>query len=202
MVGQGGRIDELVTAMNRAAEQAVPASKDCWSARAWHERVRCEGHPDRWRNLGHAVLRRQDAHPLTERFLPIVTTATARVKLADKYNAIAGKASGLGLMKDEDANIQATSQANRSMACTGDRREERKIRQDPRGQWQRDPEEGLRRAALRGPPAREFESPPPCRCPDKASPLQNRFDRRRDSGPGERCLHAGLQLARGAGGRW
>ena len=72
--------------------------------------------------------------PLTERFLPIVTTATARVQLADKYNAIAAKASGLGLMKSEDANVQryVTGKSLDGLYLViGD--EERKIRQDPVG---------------------------------------------------------------------
>ena len=70
----------------------------------------------------------------TERFLPIITTATARVQLADKYNKIAGKASGRGLMKAEDANIQryVTGKSLDGLYLViGD--EERKIRQDPVG---------------------------------------------------------------------
>ena len=62
------------------------------------------------------------------------TTATARVKLADKYNAIAGKASGLGLIRTEDANIQryVTGKSLDGLyTVIGD--EERKIRQDPLG---------------------------------------------------------------------
>ena len=44
--------------------------------------------------------------PLGEKFLPIVTKATEKVSLAEKYNKLAAKASGLGLVKKEDANIQ------------------------------------------------------------------------------------------------
>jgi len=36
----------------------------------------------------------------------VVTQATAKVGLADKYNEVAGKASEFGLVKKEDANIQ------------------------------------------------------------------------------------------------
>ncbi len=135
MVGQGGRIDELVTAMNRAAEQAVPASKDLLIAA-----VRGMSVSD-----AKGILTGGDTSvtqffvgktraPLTERFLPIVTTATARVQLADKYNAIAAKASGLGLMKSEDANVQryVTGKSLDGLyLIIGD--EERKLRQDPVG---------------------------------------------------------------------
>ena len=72
--------------------------------------------------------------PLTSRFLPIVTQATERVSLAEKYNALAGKASGMGLVRQEDANLQSyvTRKALDGLYLViGD--EERKIRQDPVG---------------------------------------------------------------------
>ena len=72
--------------------------------------------------------------PLATRFLPIVTTATEKVSLADKYNALAGKAAGLGLVSQEDANLQSyvTRKALDGLYLViGE--EERKIRQDPVG---------------------------------------------------------------------
>ena len=72
--------------------------------------------------------------PLAEKFLPIVTTATERLSLAEKYNAVAGKASGLGLVKKEDANIQVyvTRKALDALfLMIGE--EEKKIRHDPIG---------------------------------------------------------------------
>ena len=41
--------------------------------------------------------RGKTAEPLAKKFLPIVKKTTARVGLAEKYNAIAGKGSQLGL---------------------------------------------------------------------------------------------------------
>ena len=38
--------------------------------------------------------------------MPIVTRETEKVALADKYNALAGKASCVGLLGKDDANIQ------------------------------------------------------------------------------------------------
>lgn len=70
--------------------------------------------------------------PLTERFLPVVTRETEKLSLAEKYNAVAGKAAGFGLMKKQDANIQqyVTGKALDGLyLMIGE--EERKIRQDP-----------------------------------------------------------------------
>jgi len=70
--------------------------------------------------------------PLGEKFLPIVTKATEKVKLADRYNAVAGKALGLGLVKKEDANVQqyVTAKALDGLyLMIGE--EEKKIRADP-----------------------------------------------------------------------
>jgi hypothetical protein len=72
--------------------------------------------------------------PLGEKFLPIVTAATEKVSLADKYNAVAGRASGFGLVKKEDANVQVyvTRKALDGLYwMIGE--EEKKIRRDPVG---------------------------------------------------------------------
>ena len=69
---------------------------------------------------------------LSEQFLPIVTRETEKVALAEKYNAVAGKALALGLVKGEDANIQSyvTRRALDGLyLMIGE--EERKIRADP-----------------------------------------------------------------------
>jgi hypothetical protein len=61
-----------------------------------------------------------------------VTKATAKVGLAEKYNQVAGKAAGLGLVKQEDANIQhyVTGKSLDGLyLMIGE--EEKKIRQDP-----------------------------------------------------------------------
>ena len=72
--------------------------------------------------------------PLNVTFLPIVTRATEKVALADKYNSVAGKVASLGLLSKNDANIQqyVTSKALDGLfLMIGE--EERKIRQDPIG---------------------------------------------------------------------
>ena len=133
--GQGDRVDALVTAMNRAAEAAVPEARtlliDTVKNISVEDALRIVRGGD---NSVTEFFARQTRTPLGEKFLPIVTTATERVALADKYNAVAGKASGLGLVKKEDANIQqyVTRKALDGLYFViGE--EEKKIRKDPIG---------------------------------------------------------------------
>jgi predicted outer membrane protein len=133
--GQQKRVDELVTAMNRAAEAAVPQAKTLLT-----NAVRAMSVED-----GKQILTGGDnavtnffasktRAPLSVTFLPIVTKATERVALADKYNSVAGKAASLGLLKQDDANIQqyVTGKTLDGLyLMIGE--EERKIRRDPIG---------------------------------------------------------------------
>jgi hypothetical protein len=134
-VGQGKRVDELVEAMNRAAELAVPEAKSLLVAAVKSITV-----SDAKKLIGGAddavtqFFAGKTREPLAVKFLPIVTRATEKVALANKYNAVAGKASGLGLLKKEDANLQqyVTGKALDGLyLMIGE--EERRIRQDPIG---------------------------------------------------------------------
>lgn len=133
--GQGKRVDELLTAMNRAAEAAVPEAKNLLVAAVKNMSV--EDGVQILRGGDDAATRffeTKTRTPLSGKFLPIVTRATERVALADKYNAVAGKAAGLGLVRGEDANIQqyVTGKALDGLyLMIGE--EEKKIRQDPVG---------------------------------------------------------------------
>jgi hypothetical protein len=133
--GQQKRVDELVTAMNRAAEAAVPQARelllDAVRTLTVADAVKIVRGGDTSVTDYFSGKTRQ---PLGEKFLPIVTAATEKVSLADKYNAVAGKASGLGLVKKEDANIQSyvTRKALDGLYwMIGE--EEKKIRRDPVG---------------------------------------------------------------------
>ncbi len=133
--GQGARVDELITAMNRAAEAAMPEARSLLVNAAKSVTL----------NDARTIVRGGDTSvtdyfssrtrdPLSVKFLPIVTQATQKVSLADKYNALAGKAAGIGLIKSKDANIQqyVTSKALDGLyLMIGE--EERKIRRDPIG---------------------------------------------------------------------
>jgi Protein of unknown function (DUF4197) len=134
-LGQGKRVDELETAMNRAAEAAVPEAKalliDTVKSISVEDALRIVKGGDTAVTDFFASKTRA---PLGEKFLPIVTRATARVDLAKKYNRVADKASGMGLVKDEDANVEAyvTRKALDGLYLMI-AEEEKKIRADPVG---------------------------------------------------------------------
>ena len=132
-LGQGQKVDDLVTAMNRAAEAAVLEAKPLLGNAVKQMTV-----TDAKKILGGGdtsvtqFFAEKTRLPLGDKFLPIVTRATEKVALADKYNAVAGKAAGFGLVKKEDANVQkyVTGKALDGLfLIIGE--EERKIRQDP-----------------------------------------------------------------------
>lgn len=133
--GQGRRVDELITAMNRAAEAAVPEARTLLVNAAKSITVE-----DALRIVRGGETSVTDyfsirtREPLSVKFLPVVTRATEKVALADKYNAIAAKAAGLGLLKEREANLQryVTGKALDGLYfMIGE--EEKKIRRDPIG---------------------------------------------------------------------
>lgn len=131
--GQGRKLDELVTAMNRAAEAAVPAAKPIFvnavKAVSMEDALKLvRGGPTSVTDFFAGKTR----EPLGQEFLPIVTRATEKVSLAERYNHLAGKVAGLGLLKGDEANIQqyVTGRAlNGLFLMIGE--EEKKIRADP-----------------------------------------------------------------------
>lgn len=135
MAGQGKRVDELVTSMNRAAEAAVPMGKSLLVGAVKSmsvsdaKKILTGGD-----NSVTQFFAEKTRNPLGEKFLPVVTKATQKVGLAEKYNKVAGRAASFGLLKKEDANIQqyVTGKSLDGLyTIIGD--EERKIRQDPVG---------------------------------------------------------------------
>lgn len=134
-LGQGKRIDELVTSMNRAAEAAVPLAKDLLVGA-----IKSMSVTDAKKILGGGdtsvttFFADKTRSPLNTTFLPVVTKATEKVGLAQKYNDVAGKASGLGLLKKEDAKIEqyvTAKSLDGLYFMIGE--EEKKIRQNPLG---------------------------------------------------------------------
>jgi len=133
--GQGHKVDELETAMNRAAEVAVPEAKTLLVSAAKSISV----------DDALKIVRGGDTSvtdyfagktrtPLGQKFLPIVTRATQKVSLAERYNDVAGKALAMGLVKKEDANVQqyVTAKALDGLyLMIGE--EEKRIRADPVG---------------------------------------------------------------------
>lgn len=134
-LGQGAKVDELLTSMNRAAEAAVPLSKDLLLKAVQGMSVTdAKGILGGGDTAVTAFFASKTRPALAVKFLPIVTQATAKVGLAEQYNALAGKASDLGLMKKEDANIQqyvTGKTLDGLFLMISD--EEKKIRQNPLG---------------------------------------------------------------------
>ena len=134
-LGQGKRVDELLTSMNRAAETAVPLAKDLLVSAVKSMNVN-----DAKKILSGGetsvtgFFAEKTRDPLAVKFLPVVTKATEKVGLAAKYNRVAAKAQGMGLVKKEDANIEqyVTGKSLDGLYfMIGE--EEKKIRQDPVG---------------------------------------------------------------------
>ena len=132
-VGMGKYADELILTMNRAAEAAVPEAKKLFVDSIRKMSVQdAKGILTGGQTSGTDYFRRTTTDPLRERFLPIVKKATARVKLAEKYNQYAQKGVQFGLVKKEQANLddyvtQKTLDGLFFMVAE----EEKKIRQDP-----------------------------------------------------------------------
>lgn len=135
-LGLGKQTDALELAMNRAAEAAVPEAKALLMDSIRQMSVRdalaiLKGPED----AATRYFRESTSAKLAERFLPIVSKATADVQLADRYNDVAGKASALGLIDSRDANLDAyvTRKALDGLFLMM-AREEAAIRRNPLGQ--------------------------------------------------------------------
>jgi hypothetical protein len=136
MLGLNQQTDELITAMNRAAEAAVPEAKvllvDAVKQMSVTDAVGIlTGGPD----AATQYFRRTTTEKLTQRFLPIVGRATQKVQLAQRYNDVAGKLSQLGLVSAQDANLDSyvTNKALDGLFVMM-AKEEAAIRKDPLGQ--------------------------------------------------------------------
>jgi hypothetical protein len=132
-LGRGKDADELVAAMNRAAEQAVPQAKGLIV-----NAVKSMSIDDAKKILtggdesATQFFRDKTAAPLALQFAPIVKRATDRVGLAQKYNQFAAQGAKLGLVKGDDASIEqyVTHKALDGLfLMIGE--EERAIRKDP-----------------------------------------------------------------------
>ena len=132
-LGMGRHADELILAMNRAAEAAVPEARQLFVDAAKKMTVQdAKGILQGGDSAGTAYFRRNTEAQLRTRFLPIVQKATRKVQLADKYNQYAEKGVGLGLVKKEDANLDryVTQKALDGLFVMV-AEEEKKIRKDP-----------------------------------------------------------------------
>jgi hypothetical protein len=108
MTGMGAQADDLVLAMNRAAEAAVPEAKplllDAVKSMSVEDAKKILTGGD---DSVTQFFKAKTSDPLMLKFMPVVQKYTANVGLAKKYNKVAGKALELGLLKKEDADIDS-----------------------------------------------------------------------------------------------
>ena len=135
-LGLGKQTDALLAAMNRAAESAVPEAKalvlDAVKTMSVDDARKILTGPD---DAATQYFQGRTREPLTKKLMPLVQKATAEAKVAKAYASLAGKAAGYGLIKAEDAQLDAwvTRKALDGLYLTiADN--ERAIRKDPVGQ--------------------------------------------------------------------
>ncbi len=134
-LGQGKRMEELKTSLNRAAEAAVPEAKTLLvdaikNMSVADAKAVLTGGDD----AATKYFRQATEAKLHERFLPIMGKTVNRYKLTDQYNRIAGTASKAGLVSKEQANMSeyVTGKALDGLFLMI-AEEEKAIRQDPLG---------------------------------------------------------------------
>ncbi len=134
--GMSKYADELVVTMNRAAEAAVPEAKALLLKAVKDMSVQdAKGILSGGTTAATEYFRGKTSQPLAEKFLPIVQKATAKVKLADKYNQFAGKATKFGLVDEKQANLENyVTQKTLDGLFVMMAEEEKAIRADPVGQ--------------------------------------------------------------------
>jgi hypothetical protein len=133
--GMGRQADELILALNRAAEAAVPEAKQLFVDSVRKMTLQdAKGILQGGETAGTEYFRRSTEAQLRKRFLPIVQKATDNVGLAQQYERYADKGVALGLVRKEDADLdQYVTQKALDGLFLMVAEEEKKIRQDPLG---------------------------------------------------------------------
>ena len=133
--GMGRQADELILALNRAAEAAVPEAKQLFVDSVRKMTLQdAKGILQGGDTAGTEYFRRSTEAQLRKRFLPIVQKATDNVGLAQQYERYAETGVALGLVKKEDADLDGyvTQKALDGLFLMV-AEEEKKIRKDPLG---------------------------------------------------------------------
>jgi Protein of unknown function (DUF4197) len=136
MLGMGSQADELKATMNHAAEDAVSQAKPIFK-RALQQMTLADAKSilTGGDGAGTAYFRKATSTELAAKFKPVVAAETAKLGLAAKYDEYAGKASQLGLVPSQDANLNdyVTEKALDGL-FSRIAEEEHQIRKDPMGQ--------------------------------------------------------------------
>ena len=106
MAGMGRKTDELVAAMNHAAEAAVPDARTLLVGAV--EKMTISDARNILAGGDDSVtqfFKSSTVDDLTQKFIPIVRRHTETLQLAQKYNEYAATGAMLGLVKKEDADI-------------------------------------------------------------------------------------------------
>lgn len=132
-MGMGKQADELILAMNRAAEAAVPEAKTLLVKSVREMTLEdAKGILTGGDTAATDFFRRKTEAPLTKRFGPIVKKATDRVGLAQQYDKYAGTAAQFGAIDKSQATVEqyVTQQAlDRLYKVIGE--QERSLRANP-----------------------------------------------------------------------
>lgn len=106
-LGRGKQLEELRTAMNHAAEQAVPMALPLLKSAIRSMSVSdAQGILTGGDTSVTTFFAGKTREPLSVQFLPIVSKVTDKLSLTRRYNDLAGKAASMGLIKGEQANVQ------------------------------------------------------------------------------------------------
>ncbi len=104
--GMGKYSDELITAMNRAAEAAVPEARTLLVGAIKNMSVTdAKGILTGSDDAATRYFRSHTETALTGKFKPIVGKAMQKVKLAEKYDQFASKGAKFGLVDERDARL-------------------------------------------------------------------------------------------------
>lgn len=132
-LGQGKKVDEFVTSMNRAGEKAVPHVADIFAEAISKMTIEdaqsiLNGPPD----AATQYFRKSSGVTIAERFLPLVKDATDDVGVTKSYKAMTKKAGPvLTLLKqDVDLDRYVTNKATDGLFFVL-AQEEKKIRENP-----------------------------------------------------------------------
>jgi len=135
LMGKQKQADELVTAMNRAAEAAVPQAKALLVDAVKKMSVQdAKGILTGGDTAATDYFRRTTEGQLTQRFLPIVKKTTDRAGLAQQYNSLAAQGASFGLVGKDEATVEnyVTKKALDGLYLMI-AEQEKKFRQNPAG---------------------------------------------------------------------
>jgi hypothetical protein len=134
-IGADAHANELILRINRAAEAAVPEARTLLVDAVKKMTVQdAKGILTGGDDAATQYFKRTTSEPLARRFRPIVKKSMEKLKVAEKYNEIAASGAKLGLVKEEDAQLEdyVTRKALDGLFIAI-AEEEKKIRKDPAG---------------------------------------------------------------------